>query len=127
MSDEELAAYAKRLRGLKGFAAQAAKEAAPRVERVVKATAAAGTDPEGKAWPLKRDGGRALPNAADAISVTARGAIVIVRLVGAYVYHNRAKGSALRRILPDSAASIPINIRDEIRAAMKDVFERMMK
>lgn len=124
---DQLTALAVKLRGLKGLAPEAAKIAAPLVEEVVKTTAAEGTDIEGKAWPAKRDGTRALPNAAGAISAVANGAAVIVRLVGAYVFHNNAKGADRRRILPDSGAGIPPKIAAALEKATKQAFERITK
>jgi hypothetical protein len=126
-ADEDLAAYAKRLRGLKGLAPAAAKEAAPLVEAAIKKTAAAGTDIDGKPWPAKRDGTRALPNAASAISAVASGAAVIVSLIGNYVFHNTAKGPDRRRILPDSGAGIPPAIAAALQTATKQAFERLTK
>ena len=127
MSDEALAAYARRLRGLRELSAEAAKEAAPRLEKLVQGTAAAGTDVDGKPWPTKRDGSRALPNAAGAISAVANGMAVIVKLVGAYVFHNSAKGADRRRILPESGAGIQKSVAHECREATKRAFERLMR
>lgn len=41
------------------LAPMAAREAAPLIEAAIRETAAAGVDPDGKAWPAKRDGSRA--------------------------------------------------------------------
>ena len=127
MSGEELAAYAQRLRSLKTLAPAAAKEAAPLVADVVRTDAAAGTAPDGKAWPPKRDGGRALPNAASAITAVANGVAVIVKLVGPYIFHHYAKGKDQRRILPDSGAGIPPRIAAALRRATAEAFRRVMR
>jgi hypothetical protein len=126
-ADEALGRFAARLRGLKQLAPELAKEAAPLVEAAVKATAAAGTTVDGKTWPTKRDGGRALPNAASAVTVAANGAVVIVRLAGAYVFHHRSKGRDQRRILPDAGAGIPKVLTDAIDEAKRRVFARLMR
>lgn len=80
--DAELEAFAARLRSLKGLDVAAAAEAAPLVDALVKGAAAAGTDLDGTPWPPKKDGSRALPNAAGAISAVANGAFVVLRLIG---------------------------------------------
>ncbi len=126
-ADDELAAFASKLRSLKGLAPQAAKEAAPLVEAAIKKTAAAGTDINGTPWPVKRDGARALPNAAGAISAVANGAAVIVTLIGNYVFHNSAKGPDRRRILPDSGAGIPPAIAAVLQRATEQTFRRLTK
>ncbi len=126
-ADGDLAAYVAKLRGLKVLAPQAAKEAAPLVEAAIKKTAAAGTDIDGKPWPAKRDGTRALPDAAGAISAVATGAAVIVSLIGNYVFHNAAKGADRRRILPDSGAGIPPAIAAALQKATKQAFQRLTK
>lgn len=127
MSDEALAAYAARLRELKKLAPAAAKEAAPLIEQVIKQTAAAGTDIDGNPWPPRRDGKRALPRAAEAVSAVANGVAVIVTLLGAYVYHHRSKGKDARPILPDSGAGLPSKIRAAMEEGAKRAFQRVMR
>lgn len=124
--DAELAAFAQRLRRLGKLAPEAAKAAAPLVEAVAKETAAAGTTPQGEAWPAKRDGGRALPNAASAITAHANGLTVIVKLVGAYFFHHYSKGKDRRRVLPDSGGGIPPKVVAALREATKRTFERLI-
>lgn len=128
MSDAALAAYAARLRNLKTLAPAAAREAAPLVEAVIRDEAAAGVDPDGRAWAPKKDGGRALPNAAGAIRAVANGVAVIVKLTGAYVYHHYSKSAAYRRrILPDSGAGVPPRIADALKRATAEAFRRAMR
>jgi hypothetical protein len=125
--DEDLAAFAARLRSMKGLAEAAAVEAAPLVEAEVKKTAAAGTDVDGKAWPAKKDGGRALPEAADAVTAGANGSFVILKLAGPYVYHQRAKPDDHRRpILPTSSA-LPPTLRAALVEGCRRAFERLSK
>jgi hypothetical protein len=126
VSDAALAAYAARLRGLAAMAGAAARNAAPRVEGVVKATATGGTDVDGRPWLPKKDGTRALANAASAISVAVRGVAIVVTLQGAYVYHQFSK-SRQRRILPDAGAGMPARIAGAVRAAATDAFQRTMR
>lgn len=125
MSDAALAAFAASLRAMSGRMADVAREAAPELERVIKTTAAAGTDPNGNPWPSKRDGGRALPNAANAISASANDNVVIVKLTGPYVYHHTSTGKDARRILPDSGAEMPDAIVNALDEARRRVFERI--
>ncbi len=124
---DELTAFVAKLRGLKVLAPQAAKEAAPLIEEAIKKTAAAGTTIDGDPWPAKRDGARALPNAAGSISAVANGAAVIVTLAGNYVFHNSAKGPDRRRILPDSGAGIPPAIAAVLQRATEQAFKRLTK
>lgn len=127
MSTAELAAYAQRLRTLKTLAPAAAKEAAPLIEAMIKADADAGVTPDGKAWPAKRDGGRALPKAASAIRAVANGAAVIVKLLGPYVFHHNAKGKDQRRILPDTGAGLTPRIAEALRRATAEAFRRITR
>ena len=124
--DAELAAFVSRLRDLKSLATVAAKEAAPLVEGTLRETAAAGTDPDGNPWPPKRDGSRALPNAAGAISAVAKGTAVVVVLTGAYVYHQFSKGKSRRRILPDRGTTLPARVAQALRNATERAFARVM-
>jgi hypothetical protein len=128
VSDAALAAYAARLRELKTLPKDVAKEAAPMLETAVKETAAAGTTPDGKAWPSKKDGTRALPDASGAISATVVGARVVVKLVGAYVYHHFFRDEAKRRqILPDGGAGVPPKVVELVKRAGRRVFQRTMQ
>jgi len=127
-ADAELRALIARLRSIgAGAPAAIAAEAAPGVEAAAKATAAAGTDPEGRTWSPRKDGAPALAKAASAITATARGAIIELVLTGAYVYHHLGKGAPERRILPDGGAGIPENIAAPIRDAARRVLERALR
>ena len=101
----------------------AAKLAVPYVDKAVKATAAAGTDPDGRPWPEKKGGGRALVNAAAALSTKALGPVVQVTLVGPEVIHNFGDTRVPRRqILPDGGAGIPANVGAALEHAAADAF-----
>lgn len=121
-----LDAMSARLTALRGMAAEVAREAAPQVEAVVRRSAAAGTSVEGKAWPPKRDGSRALPDAASAITAAAVGTTVVVTLKGPYVFHNSAAGKDRRRILPETGAGIPPVLARVLAEASARVFARRM-
>lgn len=121
-----LDAMIRSLRGIRGIANEIAAEAAPLVQGVVRASAAAGRDLNGKPWPPKRDGTRALPDAASAVTAQALGSAVVVTLTGAYVYHDSAEGPDRRRILPDTGAGLPAPISDALTEAATRVFQRRM-
>lgn len=71
------------------FPEEVARRAAPRLQRALRATAAAGTDPYGKPWPPTKEGDRALPNAAKAIAVVAEGSSVRASIGAPYSYQKR--------------------------------------
>lgn len=88
--DGAYAAAKARVQRLREIAAAGAREAAPELLAAVRATASAGQDPDGKPWPLTKEGKRALPEAGAAIrvSVTPDGAIELS--IGApYSYQKR--------------------------------------
>lgn len=125
--DAALQAFIARVRALGTLPAQAAAIAAPLVEEEARATADAGTAPDGKAWAEKKGGGRALANAAGALTARAVGVAVVLTLKGAFVLHNLGKGHAPKRqILPDGGAGLPANIARALRRASEIAFTRVM-
>lgn len=131
MAAEELSALADKLRNLSTASGEAiAKAATSGVESAVQTTARAGTTPDGKAWEPKKSGGRALINAAGAVSAKAVGAFVVLILRTPYVWHHRAKGKTTprREILPDPASGhVPESVLAPIRAAARDVVRGLMR
>lgn len=126
-ADDALAAFIERVRKLGTLGEDAAKLAAPLVEKAMKRTAAAGTTPDGEAWAPRKDGGRALVNAADALSAEAVGSVVVGKLDGVEVVHNRGtKRMPRRQILPSLGAGIPRNIADALTEASAEAFKRAM-
>lgn len=124
---EQLDGLIASLRRLKANAGEEiAKESAAGVEEALRANAAAGVDPEGRAWAPRKDGKRALANAASAIFVTAKGAVLELVLRGKYIYHQRGAGVPERRILPDGGAGIPPILLRPIEAAARRVIARAM-
>lgn len=118
----EMIAAAKAKYGLS--AADVAKAAGPGVERVLKATASAGTDPEGRSWAPKKDGGRPLVGAAAAISVSIAGPVIRGVLTGPTVFHHFGTGRVpQRRVLPDAGAGIPPEIAAAILKAASQRFD----
>jgi len=109
--------------------AEIAKRAAPRLEAIAKKTAAAGTDPDGKAWkPRKKDGGRALANAAEHVHAEASGNIVTLVADGTSYWHQKAAPDASlpqRKSIPDVGDPIPVAIRAELDDVMREVLSEV--
>jgi hypothetical protein len=113
-----------RLRGLNTFATDVAKRAAPAIERAVRAQAAKGIDPNGRAWAPKKDGGQPLKNASSEIAATPIGNAVAVAIAGPLVFHNAGTGHVpQRQVLPDGPA--PQYILDAIKEASAAEFEKV--
>lgn len=152
---DELAAFIRRVEGLRAINEEAAKEAAPDVLAALQETAAAGTAPTGEPWPAKADGGRALAGAAKAIKVTTKGTQVVATIGPPEGYHHWGAGGSSqtkkaiqararsaraaaaagtrskfhaprRKILPDPGDEIPPAVNDAMRDAAKRVFDRTM-
>lgn len=91
-----LKAISATLRELPLIGQDVAEEAAPEVLKAARATAAAGTAPDGSAWAPTQEGERPLKNAAAAISVDvggAREAVIVIKLRGHHVYHHYGVGA----------------------------------
>ncbi len=126
-----LSGLADRIRGIAGAGSAIAREAAPGVLAAAKATAAAGTTPDGVPWaPRKSDGGRALAKAADAITVSTAEDVVFLEIHDHHVEHNfkRGPGYEPRRILPDVKAgeALPKSYVAAIRAAAGRVLGKVV-
>lgn len=131
-----------------------AEEAEKVVLAAARATAAAGQSPSGDAWAERKEGGKALKGAAEALSSSVDGNRVEIRLGPPWVFHNygaggssttrdavrarergaakRAKGGGpaskfhapKRQILPIKGEPIPSAIGEAIAKAAKRVFAR---
>lgn len=116
-----------RLRGMAGpkVGSTVAARAAPLVDAALKATARAGTTPDGQAWKPKAVGGRPLVHAADAISTKASGNLVVATLTGPTVFHHKGLGGKpQRRVLPDSG-ELPAGVRKAVMRAATEVFHEL--
>lgn len=126
----QLDALADRLRAVDRVGVEIAETALPEVLDEARRTAAAGTTPDGAAWPTKKDGGRALPNAAGAITATVSGlstAVLVLVLRGGSIFHHLAKGKGYRRqVLFDPANGVPERMRSAIERAAARVVGRVM-
>lgn len=106
------------------------KIAAPTVARVVEAELerqiAAGTDPQGKAWEPRQEGGKALATGAAALTVYPMGTKVVCKLKGHVARHDlgTAKGGLVRQILPTKG--LPPRLARAVKEATFEVFDAVM-
>lgn len=122
---EEMAADFQRLAD-GSFDAEVQRRATPLVEAAVKASAAAGTTPDGQPWAVRKDGGRALVNAAAAIAVKSYPGVLRIILTGVEVFAHFGKGArqVARKIIPDTG-TMPKAIADAIGQATDEAFARV--
>jgi hypothetical protein len=124
--DAALAAMIARVQAFgKDATRDAAREAAPLVDAEVKRTAAAGTDPYGEPLPPKRDGSRALLNAAENVSAVAAGPTIKIRTHGAYAIHFFKKIDQ-RRIVPSKDKPMPKAIIEALKEGARRAFAKAM-
>ncbi len=122
---DQLDAMIERLRGFRGIADEAAREAAPLVEKAARASAAAGTTPEGKPWPGKKSGGRALEHAAAHITAEAVGSAVVVTLRGPDVWHHQGTARVPeRKIIPRTGDPLPPAYAEAMAEGARRAFAR---
>lgn len=122
-----------RVAALAELPARTAEEARAAVEGAAKASASAGTTPEGETWaPRKSDGGRPLVNAASSIVVrvvkAALGTTLQVVVRGHHFFHTAGKGSgkkAHRKIIPDATDTVPASYAEAIRGAAAVAFGKI--
>jgi len=107
------------------------RDAAPAVARAVeaeiRAQLARGEGPGGKPWPMRKvDGGRPLRHAADAVTVTSVGDVIIVRLSGVEVRHHlgAVRGGVRRPIIP--TGSLPDPLASAIETIVAEKFAQHM-
>lgn len=103
----------------------AAVEAAPLVEAVTKATAAAGTDPYGQKWKSKKDGSPALVEAASSVTAVALGTLVRIRTRGGYAIQNFIKIHK-RQVIPDKDLPLPPAIAKALKEGAERAFRKLM-
>lgn len=114
-------------RALEGLPELAAKKAAKKLEQALKATAAAGTTPDGKAWAPTKVGGRAMANASSHVRVMALGPVVRVVLEGTDVFHHygRGKTEVRRQVIPDAGAGVPELVARIVQEASDEAFAEL--
>lgn len=98
----QLDAHIARVESLPRVLKSAAPDVAEAVEAELLRQISAGTDPEGKAWQERENGGAPLATAGKSLGVVAIGTRVFARLRGHVARHHRgiAKGGVQRQILP---------------------------
>lgn len=123
--DAALRAFIDKLNGVdEGFLEEVALEAKPLVEAAVRATAAAGTDPYGKPWRVKKDGTRAMPNAAGAVVVEVAGDVLQIKVSGGYAIQNALGGDSRRQVIPSGDRPLPPAIVEALEEALRRVARR---
>ncbi len=106
--------------------AEVAREAEPLVQEAARATAAAGTDPSGKAWPAKKDGGAPLVGSPSHITAKAAGGTIRIYLKGPDVFHHYGtKRVPKRQVIPEGT-TVPAGIAAALHKAAAKVFARRM-
>ena len=103
-----------RIRELGHLPERIAPEVARELDKQLRANIAAGRGPDGKAWPLRLDGGQALQNAGAELTVRAEGSAVVATLRGNAARHHLGKAAGykargiVRRILPSRRLAKPL-------------------
>ena len=127
--NDQLRAMIDRVQALGGLAADVAREAAPLVQEAARSTVRAGPTPDGKPWAAKKDGGKPLANAANAVTAAADGAVVTIKLSGPEVFHNAGVGKTTpkRKIIPESGDPIPASVAEALATAAQRAFDKAVR
>lgn len=114
---EALTRMVERVRALRTIETDIARAARGPVEEAARATAAAGTTPDGSAWAVRKDGARALAGAAGGVVVRVVGAALQVVVRHPYVFHQKT-----RQVIPVEGDEIPPGIAAAIKRAALETF-----
>lgn len=122
---DEIDAMIARLRDIAGAADRVADAAAVALRAEWEAQIARGEFPSGAPWPKTADGSQALQGAAKALSVDARGPVVVAQLRGHVALHHMgaARGGVLRQILPNRG--IPPRLVAVLQRVAAEEWERV--
>ena len=113
------------LRSVHGLVSAAAPAIAAQIKDSIDESIAAGTSPEGVAWLPKKDGRRALVNAAKAVSTDVSGNFIFLFLEGYEVFHHYGtKSLPARPILP--TGGVPVKLGNAIRTGLIDLAEKWL-
>jgi hypothetical protein len=131
MSDAEaFATFDAYIAGLRklgaSFLDDAAREATPLVEAEIKRTAAAGTDPYGAPWRPRKDGSRAIPDAASVVTVAARGSTLRIYVSGGAAIQNHLAPEYRRQVIPDPYRPLPAGISRALHEGASRAFQKAM-
>ena len=104
------------------------KAAAPRIEEVSKASAAAGMTPDGQTWKPKKNGGKPLQNAAAAVECIPLFDRIKIRLIGTATGSQRVQAiqNLTRPIIPTRGGEIPKPLAEALKDAAGRTFRRIM-
>lgn len=120
---DQLDAMIARVRSTRNLASLTARELQPQLEQQVRASAAAGTTPDGVAWTPTKAGTPPLQNAPSAIRVRALGTVVQWAVTGHHFFHQTGRGVPRRQIIPDALTP---KVAATIVAGARRVFQRLM-
>jgi hypothetical protein len=98
----------KRLHRMQQVAVTAGPAIADAVQAEIRSELASGRAPDGSSWAPKKKGGRPLPNAAKAVSVSARGSLILVKAEHPYGFHQAGAGKLPRRAVIPTQMTAPI-------------------
>jgi hypothetical protein len=101
-----------------------ARRSAEAIEKQIAENIARGVGPDGKPWPPTEDGHKPLAGAANAVTSSAVGATVVVRVSGVEARHHAGKvnGGVARPIIP--RGKLPPGMLDEVSTIATDEMRR---
>ena len=116
------------IRKLEGLNQEAIGDCCVAVEKVMADNIERAVTPEGENWAPKKDGGKALVNAAKYLSVKPLNTMILVKLTGIEARHSigTVRGKVKRQIVPTSS-TVPENMQDAIKEQLTKHFERLVK
>lgn len=115
-----------RVNGLEHLAEATATEAAPLVQSALRATAGAGTSPDGIAWKERKKGGRAYANAAEQITVKALSNIVKISLTGPEVFGQFGASGPRRPMIPSADSELGPGVVSAMQEGASRAFDKIM-
>ncbi len=122
--DEMIASF----RNLETLEARTAALAAPLLEKASKEQVAKGLTPEGTPWAPKKDGSRALVNAAEHVHAETSGETVTLVVDGPEFFHQTVKeGGTLprRKLIPGVGDALPPHLRAALDTAGARAFSEI--
>lgn len=125
MSESALASMIERIRAVRTLGGpEALTEIAREVNAELDASAAAGTTPDGAPWAPRKDGGRPMVNAPDAVAAAVVGDGVLVVLRGNEVFHHfGVRGAPARHVIP--AGALPGKLGQAIQRGLVQPWRRV--
>ncbi len=122
-ADNELDKMIAQLRAIPDLVEKVLPEVAAECHKVIAENVAAQRGPDGTPWPKGKDGHPVLVNAADAVTASAIGNVILIRVSGPEARHHLgiAKGKVKREIIPTRKIPKPMV------EAMKRVINRRLE